>query len=218
MVTTRASDPDPHPASDMPTPSQRSVGPDALKALSHPLRIQILDLLAQYSALTASGLAKLLGETSGATSYHLRQLERHGFIQEVPGRGTARERWWERTPGGFTIELPDPDGSATDSGAGTLAATLMVSREFETIRQRKVMEFIDNARSLDHSWLESGATLATVNLWLTKEQLAEVQAEWQRFSDTVLDRFEGQQDLPGARPVQVHFNAFPLINGKENPS
>lgn len=196
-------------------PHQRSVGPEALKALSHPLRIQILDLLAQHSALTASGLAKLLGETSGATSYHLRQLERHGFIQEVPDRGTARERWWERAPGGFTIGLLE-EGS--EEGEGTFTATIAVSREFEAIRQRKVMEFIDNARSLDRDWLDAGTTLATVNMWLTKEQLTEVQAEWQRFSDTVLDRFEGQQDLPGARPVQVHFNAFPLINGKENPS
>ncbi|MEK8227891.1 winged helix-turn-helix domain-containing protein [Oerskovia sp. M15] len=195
-------EPEPTPASR----AQRAVGPDALKALSHPLRIQILDLLGHHSALTASGIAEILGETSGATSYHLRQLERHGFVQEVPGRGTARERWWERTPGGFTIELPDEE---TASGEGVVAATVTVNREFESIRQRKVMEFLDNARTLGRPWLESGATLATTNLWLTKEQLAEVQAEWQRFSDTVLDKFSGQQDLPGARPVQVHFNAFP---------
>lgn len=202
---------DPEQAPDPRT--QRAVGPAALKALSHPLRIQILDLLGHHSALTASGLAELLGETSGATSYHLRQLERHGFVQEVPGRGTARERWWERAPGGFTIELPDDE-----AGAGTLAATVTVNREFEAVRQRKIMDFLDGARSLDRAWLESGATLATINMWLTKEQLVEVQAEWQRFSETVLDRFAGQQDTPGARPVQVHFNAFPLINGKENPS
>lgn len=205
-----------HDTEQAPEPrTQRAVGPAALKALSHPLRIQILDLLGHHSALTASGLAELLGETSGATSYHLRQLERHGFVQEVPGRGTARERWWERTPGGFTIELPDDEAG---TGDGTLTATITVNREFEAMRQRKIMDFLDGARSLDRAWLESGATLATINMWLTKEQLAEVQAEWQRFSDTVLDRFAGQQDTPGARPVQVHFNAFPLINGKENPS
>ncbi|KRC34257.1 hypothetical protein ASE27_03395 [Oerskovia sp. Root918] len=208
-----------HEPEQAPEPrTQRPVGPDALKALSHPLRIQILDLLGHHSALTASGLAELLGESSGATSYHLRQLERHGFVQEVPGRGTARERWWERAPGGFTIELPDDEAAAGDGNHGAVVATLAVNREFEAMRQRKIMDFLDNARTLDRAWLDSGATLATINMWLTKEQLAEVQAEWQRFSDTVLDRFAGQQDTPGARPVQVHFNAFPLINGKENPS
>ncbi|MET4224633.1 ArsR/SmtB family transcription factor [Oerskovia enterophila] len=208
-----------HDSEQTPEPrAQRPVGPDALKALSHPLRIQILDLLGHHSALTASGLAELLGESSGATSYHLRQLERHGFVQEVPGRGTARERWWERAPGGFTIELPDDASASGGDSQANVIATLAINREFEAMRQRKIMDFLDGARTLDRTWLESGATLATINMWLTKEQLAEVQAEWQRFSDTVLDRFAGQQDTPGARPVQVHFNAFPLINGKENPS
>jgi len=193
-------------------------GPEALKAMAHPVRLRLIGLLRHDGPSTASALAARLGLNSGATSYHLRQLERHGFVQEVPGRGTARERWWERAPGGFTIELPDDEAAAGDGNQGAVVATLAVNREFEAMRQRKIMDFLDNARTLDRAWLDSGATLATINMWLTKEQLAEVQAEWQRFSDTVLDRFAGQQDTPGARPVQVHFNAFPLINGKENPS
>jgi len=43
---------------------------------------------------TASILARRLNESTGATSYHLRELARHGFIEEEPDRGTARERWW----------------------------------------------------------------------------------------------------------------------------
>src|SRR6478609_11448403 len=76
-----------------------ALGPAQLKALAHPLRVQILDLLSTHGALTASRLADLVGESSGSTSYHLRQLARHGFVREVRDRGTARERWWERPPG-----------------------------------------------------------------------------------------------------------------------
>jgi DNA-binding transcriptional ArsR family regulator len=65
---------------------------ESLKALARPLPVQILDVLSTYGAQTASGLAERLGESSGATSYHLRQLERHAFVREVEGRGTARER------------------------------------------------------------------------------------------------------------------------------
>ena len=43
---------------------------------------------------TASRLGRLVGESSGATSYHLRQLAEYGFVEEVEGQGTARERWW----------------------------------------------------------------------------------------------------------------------------
>src|SRR5688572_10834361 len=68
---------------------------ESLKGLAHPLRVKILDLLSTYGPATATGLAERLGESSGATSYHLRQLARHGFVREVEGRGTGRERWWE---------------------------------------------------------------------------------------------------------------------------
>src|SRR3954471_15102943 len=75
------------------------VGTAALKALAHPLRVRLLETLSRYGAQTASNLAARLGESSGSTSYHLRQLARHGLVREVEGRGTARERWWERPPG-----------------------------------------------------------------------------------------------------------------------
>ena len=69
--------------------------------------MQILDTLSIYGQFTASGLAERLGESSGATSYHLRQLERHGFVREVEGKGTGRERWWERVPGGITLNATE---------------------------------------------------------------------------------------------------------------
>ena len=46
----------------------------ALRALAHPLRVKIYDILSQYGPQTASSLAERLGESSGATSYHLRAL------------------------------------------------------------------------------------------------------------------------------------------------
>ncbi|HVT71372.1 MAG TPA: ArsR family transcriptional regulator, partial [Trebonia sp.] len=36
----------------------------------------------------------MLGESTGLTSHHLRQLAKHGFIEEVPELGRGRERWW----------------------------------------------------------------------------------------------------------------------------
>ena len=67
---------------------------DNLKAMAHPLRVQILGQLRTHGPATASGLAGRLGLTSGALSYHLRQLERFGFIAEDAGRGDNRDRWW----------------------------------------------------------------------------------------------------------------------------
>ncbi len=66
----------------------------ALRALAHPLRNRLLGQLRLHGPATASQLGRVIGESSGATSYHLRQLEAYGFVEEVEGQGSARERWW----------------------------------------------------------------------------------------------------------------------------
>ena len=66
----------------------------ALRALAHPLRNRLLGLLRLDGPATASQLARVVGESSGSTSYHLRQLAAYGFVEEVADQGTARERWW----------------------------------------------------------------------------------------------------------------------------
>ncbi len=198
-------------AAASPQEHEESLGPAQLKALAHPLRIQILDLLSAHSALTASGIAELVGESSGSTSYHLRQLARHGFIQEVAERGTGRERWWERRPGGLRVGLPeDPDDVAA------IATTLAVALEFEKARARKIQSLLENSQTLDRAWLDV-TRLTTTATWLTADQMAEVGEAWDRFSET-LERYSHQERTPGARPAQIHFNLFPLVDGKENPS
>ena len=66
----------------------------ALRALAHPLRNRLLGLLRLDGPSTASQLGRVVGESSGSTSYHLRQLAAYGFVEEVEGQGSARERWW----------------------------------------------------------------------------------------------------------------------------
>jgi DNA-binding transcriptional ArsR family regulator len=66
----------------------------AVRALAHPLRLTLLDRLRFEGPSTATLLARQVGESTGSTSYHLRQLARHGFIEEAP-RTDGRERWWK---------------------------------------------------------------------------------------------------------------------------
>ena len=75
----------------------------AVRALAHPLRLELLDLLRFEGPSTATLLANRVGESSGTTSYHLRQLARYGYIEE------ARQVW--------AGTLVAPQGSAgNDSG------------------------------------------------------------------------------------------------------
>jgi DNA-binding transcriptional ArsR family regulator len=83
------------PAKKRPPQDRIVLDPHNLKGLAHPLRVTILGLLRSDGPSTATRLAERLGESSGATSYHLRQLEAYGFVVEDTERtGQGRERWW----------------------------------------------------------------------------------------------------------------------------
>jgi DNA-binding transcriptional ArsR family regulator len=163
---------------------ERRLDTESLKGLSHPLRVQLFDALSIYGPATASALADRLGESSGATSYHLRQLERHGFVREVEGRGTGRERWWERVPGGVSLYLDDVGGTPS-----SMAATRAVVRQWEQNRSELLKDFV--ARGYDvlpREWFEPTA-VATASLQLTSEQLAEIVQSWEAWARETLEPF-----------------------------
>ncbi|WP_282792312.1 helix-turn-helix domain-containing protein [Streptomyces sp. CC224B] len=70
-----------------------------LKALAQPRRQQILQHLTVHGPATSATLARALGLNTGATSYHLRELARYGFVEETGASGHGRERWWRAVPG-----------------------------------------------------------------------------------------------------------------------
>lgn len=181
----------------------------ALKALAHPLRIRIYDELSAFGPLTASGLGERLGESSGAMSYHLRQLESAGLVREDTSRGKGRERWWERTPGSVAI----PETRLLTPGSAERLAAKLVEDEWIRAREQNYRDFVnDGEQVFGDEWLEV-ATSDTINLRLTHEQLAELVAE----IDAVFLEFGARYKrtpTPGSRPVQIHLNAFPLVRGE----
>ena len=65
----------------------------ALRALAHPDRVAILRLLMAGVARTATECARAVGASPSACSYHLRELERFGFVvrdESVAGDGRTR--------------------------------------------------------------------------------------------------------------------------------
>lgn len=100
-------------------------GPDLkafYKALSNPVRRDILSYLGQHVEANSTSVAKALGESTGTTSYHLRKLADLELIAEIEERSTGRERWWKSlmkdiyTPPGLEM-TPDEREAATKLGA-----------------------------------------------------------------------------------------------------
>src|SRR5437764_6173805 len=111
----------------------RPMSAEHLRALAHPLRLQLLQVLQAEGPATASQLARRLGESSGATSYHLRALHRVGMVEEAEQRN-ARERWWQRSAERLLIPNSVP-AEASDTERAELQAahaqieSLLVERD-----------------------------------------------------------------------------------------
>lgn len=88
--------------------------PDPLR---HPLRQRLLRLLQTSGPSTATKLAELTGESSGLTSYHLRQLATAGLVVETGHNG--RQRWWQAAANAPTTRPSRPRQAPTDSGVRT---------------------------------------------------------------------------------------------------
>ena len=100
-------------------------GPDLkafYKALSNPVRRDILSYLGEHGEANSTSVAKALGESTGTTSYHLRKLAELKLIAEIEERSNGRERWWKSTmkdiytPPGLEM-TPDEREAATKLGA-----------------------------------------------------------------------------------------------------
>lgn len=110
---------------DGPKVEEDSVVLDAkgLRAIAHPLRVQLVGLLRKHGPSTATRLAERLGVNSGTASYHLRQLDVAGFVEEDAERGNARERWWRSVHQTTELKLADQEPEAALAYLQSVAAT-----------------------------------------------------------------------------------------------
>ena len=72
------------------TPSSQA---QALRALAHPLRLQLLRLAAIDGEVTSTSASEHTAETRANCSFHLRLLGKYGFVEPAPVRD-RRERPW----------------------------------------------------------------------------------------------------------------------------
>jgi predicted ArsR family transcriptional regulator len=203
-------EPDPG-ATPVPADADLRVVSDArsMRALSHPLRLSLLELLGIEQQLTATEAGERLGETPAACSFHLRQLAKYGFVEEAQG-GTGRARPWKLVTKGLSFSSVQPDREAAVA-AGALAR-MYRERTFDRARQWQ-----EASASFPEEW-RLAATQSDFLVWLTAAELSELADELvslvrQRFSERYAD--PGQRPA-GALPVEVLMNAFPIAAPKED--
>ena len=115
--------------------SRRVNSPDVLKALTHPLRRQILRLLVQFGPATVTKLGEHTGADPGQLSFHLRELAKRGFIEEAPALARdRRERWWRAIEDSWSWSTLDFEDDPAGRAIADTAYRLMVADEYERLR------------------------------------------------------------------------------------
>lgn len=172
--------------------------PKALRALAHPLRLDLIELLAAIGPATAATCARHLNTSQASCSFHLRQLEAYGFTERAAAGGDRRERPWQIT---------DIEQSWSSVDAGVAADQL--ERVFIEREASRILAW-SGAADQPESWRRAsflgGATVPMTEEELTAvgEQLSEVLAPY-------IARIGNPDAAPdGARFVRVLLAGTPL--------
>jgi len=176
----------------------------ALRALAHPLRNRLLGRLRLDGPATASQLGRVFGESSGSTSYHLRQLAQYGFVEEVEGEGTARERWWRarhRMTSWQAADVVAQEGGAEVEDEMTRLQLDQHARVLTAWRQQK--------DRLDPAWTAT-ASLNDYAVRLRPEQARDLLAELDAVLTRWMDEHPADAGPESGDLVSVLLDVVPL--------
>lgn len=191
-------------ADGTPNPEPRLVDDArALRALAHPVRIALVEHLTLHGPLTATEAADVVGESPSACSFHLRQLAKYGFVEEV-GDQPGRRRPWRITQLGLRFDTDSADPAVRRAGA-ELGGAL---RERQIARYRT---WLATRESWPESWRKA-AVDSEFGFWLTPEELEALGSELlERLLPLHRERLADPSLRPaGALPVELLLLGYPL--------
>jgi Helix-turn-helix domain len=184
-------------------PGRRELSdPQSMRALTHPVRLALLEALQLEGQLTATQAGELIGEPPNTCSFHFRQLAKYGFVEEA-GPGPGRSRPWRLITYGmhFSDLHEDPDAA-------------VAARELDRMRRERYVARMDAffATRSDYPlpWQETtGGSHALLHV--TPEELRSVDEQVM----AILDRYQDRNADPAKRPVdslpvEVLLFAYPM--------
>jgi len=176
--------------------------PKAMRAMAHPVRMALLELMNVTPTLTATQASDVLGESPANCAFHLRTLAKYGFVREAGG-GKGRERPWTRAHRSISL---------TTEGQADYQAELAAHALAQAYGERMIdrIRYAYTKTSWPKGWERAVFASDSVR-FLTAEEAIGVSAEIR----AILDRYEGRRDDPqsrpaGAMPVQIAHYVFPI--------
>jgi hypothetical protein len=150
-------------------------------------------------------LAARLDESTGATSYHLRQLAEFGFITEDTAHGSKRERWWRAA---HPMTHFDEGEMSRNPETALLGAEFL--RAVAGAGASRMLRWIDTLPTAPDEWAQVG-TLSDWALRLTPQQARELNRELQ----TVIERYPAfdleDAEVEGTTFVAMQIQLLPRL-------
>ncbi|MBV9417132.1 MAG: helix-turn-helix transcriptional regulator [Solirubrobacterales bacterium] len=185
-----------------PEESRELTDPRAMRAITHPVRLALIEALGLEGPLTATRAAEVIGESPTTCSFHFRQLAKYGFVEEA-STGPGRTRSWRLTRVGmhFTDVHDEPE---TRIAARALARTL---------RERS-LERLDTYYELRSSYPPRWQEVTGASEFMLHVTPDELQALDEEITE-ILRRFRDRIARPELRPeeslpVEVLLFAYPV--------
>jgi DNA-binding transcriptional ArsR family regulator len=191
------------PTHESGQPEIRNVtDPMTMRALTHPVRLALLEALALEGPLTATQAGELIGESPTTCSFHFRQLAKYGFVEEA-GPGPGRQRPWKRVDVwmNFSDTNDDPEANIAAKGLERLLFERGVAR---------IRRFYDTKAELPKVWQEASDSMQAV-IYVTPEELREVNTQLLTILKAFHPRLENHSLRPeNSLPIELLVFAFPV--------
>jgi DNA-binding transcriptional ArsR family regulator len=171
----------------------------AMRALAHPVRVALFELVGREGSLTATKAAELLDESPGNMSWHLQTLAKYGFVEEAEG-GTGRSRPWRVVTTSHSLKLAPKDSESAAAAVDALE-TNFLERSYQRLH-----EWWAARRSYPAAWRKAAFSIDVVS-YLTVEEMKELSEA----IDALFRRYPGRVRDRSSRPADslpIHFVAF----------
>jgi hypothetical protein len=176
--------------------SRRLDDVDSLRALAHPLRMQLLERLVLHGPATATELAAALDDSPSNCSWHLRKLAEHNFVEEAEG-AQGRNRPWQAVSDGLRWDESEATSGEASQAAGMLTE-LLLERALQRLRASRLAEPRQRKE-----WQGVGDVVQST-LWLTAEEARGIGDQLRALLMTGMERARDPQlRPPGARLVST---------------
>lgn len=181
--------------------------PKAMRAMAHPTRLEIMEILREAGPLTATELGERLGQSPANASFHLRTLAKYGFIEEADTQAKGRSRPWQEPTGGLLVREEELTGEARRAAEAMTAG-------FRSMLFRRIERWAAERAGYPKPWQSVGFQ-SEFRTDMTAEELREVS---RKFGEALEPFKRPKSEVPdGAARVTIAAWGFPTELPEEPP-